>query len=313
VVLTLSIEVKTMISNMEPGALNDRKNASVWEVPSPEEVPLYSLVPVRGPEGELLDAYRGVQRQDTKQIVSVVGERYQLVQHRSIAQAVHAVGQTLEKPDMTIESLRTDPRFRKESIKLYAGGRRMEVKPVVGRKFRLDSANEIYPAGRVFNSLDGAWAVRSEVLGVRVACCNQLHAGAKALAEFRELHLSSQEDLLAQMERAIYEALDRFDGALDLYKDAMEHQMPIREFVPALESAGMPHRHVMTMAEGLPEYFGSTLWGQASKWDLYQLATYVTSHKVSVNPERERMLEHAAARALLLEGAGEDGPTFDMK
>ena len=291
-----------MISNMEPGALSPRKNASMWEVSSPEEVPLYNLVPVRGPEGELLEVYRGVQRQDTKHIVSVVGDRYQLVQHRSIAQAVHTVGATLEKPDMSIESLRTNPRFRTESIKLYAGGRRMEVKLVVGRKFRLDSANEVYPAVRVFNSLDGAWAVRSEVLGVRIACCNQLYAGVKALAEFRELHLSSQEDLLAQMERAIYEALDRFDGALDIFKDAMEHRMPIREFVPALESAGMPHRHVMAMAEDLPEYFGSTLWGEAPKWDLYQVATSVLSHKVNVNPERERMLERAAARALLLEG-----------
>ena len=306
-VLPFSIEVKTMISSMEPGALSARKNASMWEAASPEEVPLYSLVPVRGPEGELLDGYRGVQRQDTKQIVSVVGDRYQLVQHRSIAQAVHAVGQTLQKPDMTIESLRANPRFRTESIKLYAGGRRMEVKLVVGRKFRLDSANEIYPAIRIFNSLDGAWAVRSEILGVRIACCNQLYAGMKALTEFRELHLSSQEDMLGQMEKAIYEALDQFDGALDLYKSAQDHQMPIREFVPALESAGMSHRHVMTMAEDLPEYFGSALWGQASKWDLYQLATSVISHKVKVNPERERMLERAAARALLLEGTGEGG------
>ena len=306
-VLTCFTEVKTMISSMEPGTLSAIRNASMWEVASPEEVPLYSLVSVRGSEGENLDGYRGVQRQDDKRVVSVVGERYQLVQHRSIAQAVHTVGQTLEKPDMTIESLRSNPRFRTESIKLYAGRRRMEVKLVVGRKFRLDSANEIYPAVRVFNSLDGAWAVRSEFLGVRIACCNQLHAGARALAEFRELHLSSQEDLLAQMERATYEAQDQFDGALDLYKEAMEHQMPIRDFMPALEGAGVPHRHVMTMAKDLPEYFGSTLWGEAPRWDLYQLATSVISHRVSVNPERERMLERAAARALLLKGAWEGG------
>lgn len=272
-----------------------------------EDVPPYRMVPIKGPNGEVLEAYRGVQREDNNEVVSVVSSRYQIVQHRSIAQAVHAVGQTLEKPDMNIESLRANPRFRTESIKLYAGGRRMEVKLVVGRKFRLSSQDEIYPAVRVFNSLDGDWAVRSEVLGVRIACCNQLYAGAKALAEFREIHLSSQEDLLAQMERAIYEALDRFDGALDIFKNAMDHQMPIRDFVPALESAGMPHRHVMAMAEDLPEYFGSTLWGEAPKWDLYQLATSVISHKVSVSPERERQFERAAARALLLEGAGEGG------
>ena len=69
----------------------------------------------------------------------------------------------------------------------------------------------------------------------------------------------------------------------------------------------MPHRHFMTMVEDLPEYFGSTLWGEAPKWDFYQLATSVISHRVSVNPERERMLERAAARALLLKGAAQGG------
>ena len=121
-VLTLSIEVKTMISNMEPGALSARRNASKWEVAFPEVVPLYNLVPVRGPEGEPLNRYRGVQRPDTKRVVSLAGERCLLVEHRSTAEAVHAVGETLEKPDMAIESLRAGPRFRTESIKLYAGG-----------------------------------------------------------------------------------------------------------------------------------------------------------------------------------------------
>lgn len=285
----------------ENGANPENARSRVYDVASVEDVPLYRMVPIKGPNGEVLDAYRGVQREDNNEVVSVVSSKYQIVQHRSVARAVHAVGQTLAKPDMSIESLRENPRFKAESIRLYAGGRRMEVKLVVGQKFRLDSQNEVYPAIRVFNSLDGAWALRSEVLGVRIACANQLYAGAKALMEFRELHLASQEDLLGQMEKAIYVALDRFDGALDLYKSAQEHQMPLRDFVPSLEGAGIPHRHVMTMAEELPEYFGSTLWGTASKWDLYQAATSVLSHKVNVNPERERMLERAAARALLLD------------
>jgi len=260
------------------------------------------MVPIKGPNGEILEAYRGVQREDNNQVVAVVSDRYSLVQHADIARAVHAVGQALDKPDLTVESLRANPHFRAENIRLYAQGRRMEVKLVIGQKFRLDAQNEFYPAIRVFNSLDGAWAVRAEAFGVRLACCNQMYAGARSFMEFRELHLSSPADLLGQMEKAIYEALDHFDGALDLYKTAMEQQVPIREFVPALEGAGVPHRHVMTMAEELPEYFGSTLWGTESAWDLYQVATSVLSHKVNVNPERERMLERAAARALLLPG-----------
>ena len=138
---------------------------------------------------------------------------------------------------------------------------------------------------------------------MRIACCNQLYTGAKSLAEFRELHLPSQEDLLAQMERVIYEALDWFDGALDIIKDAMEHPYahPGVRACPRERGEAPPSRHVMAMAEDLPEYFGSALWGEAPKWDHYQLATSVISHKLSVNPETERMLERTAVRALLLE------------
>ena len=143
---------------------------------------------LRCPEGRFINR---------KRVVSLAGERCLLVEHHSTAEAVHAVGETLEKPDMAIESLRAGPRFRTESIKLYAGGRRMEVKLVVGRRSRLDSANEIYPAVRVFNSLNWAWAVRNEVLGVRISCCNQLHAGAKDLSEFREIHLSYRQGTTA--------------------------------------------------------------------------------------------------------------------
>jgi hypothetical protein len=176
----------------------------------------------------------------------------------------------------------------------------MEVKLVIGQKFRLDSENEFYPAVRVFNSLDGAWAVRAEAFGVRIACTNQLYAGARSYLEFRELHLSSPADLMGQIEKAIYEALDHFDGALERYADAMNQQIQITDFVPALEGVGLPQRHVRAMAEGLPDHFGSVVWGELSRWDAYQLATSYLSHEVHVNPERERRFEHAAARALLL-------------
>ena len=66
-------------------------------VATPDQVPLYDLVPVQGPEGEPLAAYRGVRRRDTSEIVSVVSARYQLVQHREVAAAVHAIGEALKR------------------------------------------------------------------------------------------------------------------------------------------------------------------------------------------------------------------------
>ena len=276
-----------------------------------EEVPLYKMVPVRGPEGETLEAYRGVQRQDTKEIVSVMSPKYGLVQHADLVRALHAVGEALDKPEIPDAGLAASARFTRESIKLYSNGRRMEMKLVIGKQFKVDGENTFFPAVRLLNPIDGATAVRLEADSIRVAWLNQLHASARSFLEFRELHLASAEDLLGQLQAATHEILNHFDDALDTYVTAMHETMPLVNFVPALSKAGIPGRHVDRMAQQLPEYFGSTLWGRESRWDLYQLATSYLTREVagSVNPQRERQFERAAARALLLEGAGEVVPT----
>ena len=292
---------------LESGANQESARNRTYDVATVEDVPLYRMVPIKGPNGEVLDAYRGVQREDNNDVVSVVSSRYQIVQHRSVAQAVHAVGQTLAKPDMSIESIRANPHFTRESIKLYSNGRRMEMKLVIGKQFKVDGDNTFYPAVRHLNSIDGATAVRLEAFAVRIACLNQLHASARSFMEFRELHLSSAEDLLGQLQAATHEIPDHFEDALDTYVTAMHETIPIVDFVPSLTEAGIPVRHVDRMAQQLPEYFGSTLWGVAPKWDLYQIATQYLTREVQggVNPQRERQFERAAARALLLEGTRE--------
>ena len=266
---------------------------------SHEEVPLYELVPVFGPDGQVLDSYRGVRDKQAGSVVSVVSERYGLVQHRSIAEAVHQVGAALGKPDPKAFGARAAG-FAPESITLYAGGRRMEVKLVVGQKFSLGEGETFFPGLRILNSLDGAWAVRVEAFAVRACCTNQLYAGARSFLEFRELHLSAPEDLLGQLERGIHEALDHFSGALDLYGESMRERVDLVDVVPALETAGIPRRHARAIGEKLPEYFGSTLWGQTSRWEAYNMATDVLTHDVHVAPDRERAFERMAARALLL-------------
>ena len=291
-------EVKTIMT--EEAAT--RESRTEW-IQSPEEVPLYQLVPVKGPAGEVLEAYRGIQRQDTKEVVSVMSSRYGLVQHFDLAKALHAVGEALDKPEIPDAGLAASARFTRESIKLYSNGRRMEMKLVIGKQFKVDGDNTFYPAVRLLNSIDGATAVRLEAYSIRIACCNQLHASARSFLEFRELHLASAEDLLGQLQRATHEILDHFDDAMDTYVTAMHETMPLVEFVPSLSAAGIPARHVDRMAEQLPDYFGSTLWGEAPRWDLYQIATSDLTRNVDVNPQRERQFERAAARALLLEGA----------
>ncbi len=299
VVFTRTYEVKTIMTDETA----TRESRTEW-IQSPEEVPLYQLVPVKGPAGEVLDAYRGIQRQDTKEVVSVMSRKYGLVQHFDLVRALHAVGEALDKPEVPDAELAANARFTRESIKLYSNGRRMEMKLVIGKQFKVDGDNTFYPAVRLLNSIDGATAVRLEAYSIRVACLNQLHASARSFLEFRELHLASAEDLLGQLQKATHEILDHYEDALETYVSAMHETMALADFVPSLSAAGLPARHVDRMAEQLPEYFGSALWGEASRWDLYQIATSYLTREVQgrVNPLRERQFERAAARALLLEG-----------
>jgi hypothetical protein len=58
--------------------------------------------------------------------------------------------------------------------------------------------------------------------------------------------------------------------------------------------------HVRTIGEKVPEYLGTTLWGQAARWGAYQFAAGILTHDVHVAPDWERAFERMAAPALLL-------------
>ncbi len=265
-------------------------------VAAPEQVPLYDLVPVHGPQGEPLEAYRGVRRKDTSQVVSIVSHRYQLVQHREVAAAVHAIGEALEQPDLDATALT----FPREQIRLFAGGRRMEIRLVVGTRYELAPGESLYPGVRVMNSLDGSWAVRAEGTGVRIACANQLYAGMHSLVELREVHLSSATDLMGMLQKAIHTILSRFGDALRVYADAMGEEILAEDVTPSLVAAGLPRIHAATIgarAEAVASHNALL-----TRWSAYQVATEILTHEVGqrVSPERSRGFERAAARALLI-------------
>jgi hypothetical protein len=270
-----------------------QRRATYETIATPEEVPTYSLVPVRGPSGEVLDAYRGVQRDDNCHVVSVVSARYGLVGHRDVARAVYQVGAALELPEPRTLS----PSFPRESIRLYAGGRRMEVKIVVGRRFHLTEGEQLYPGLRVLNSLDGSWAVRLSGFAVRLACQNQLYMGRGNVTEWRELHLSTEADLLSQLDKAIHEFLGSFQDGLGIYTRAMREEMLASEVEPALLAQGLPRVHAATI--GARAEVEASHVAILSRWAAYQTATAYLTREVHVNPDREREFERATARALL--------------
>lgn len=272
-------------------------------IASPEEVPDHELVPIRGPGGESLRAYRGVRRRDTGEIISVVSDRYALVGHREVARIVHRLAETLERPALPGSAAA----FPRERIRLYAGGRRMEHRLVVGRLFRLGDGESFYPAVRVMNSLDGSIAVRVDGFAVRIACLNQLFAGrADGVVELRELHLASADGLLGQVRQAIHAFLANFGSALDLFSAAMAEDLAAAEVEPALVARGLPRSHAGPI--------GGRCEAEAShnarlrRWTAYQIATAYLTREVHVNPDRERFFERAAASALLKDGGADSPP-----
>jgi hypothetical protein len=286
-----------LVAGATPASAEGRRRNAYETIPSPEGVPTFSLVPVLGPDGKTLVGYRGVQREDTQDVVSVVSARYGLVEHRNVARAVHQVGEALEAP-----ALRESPNsFPRESIRLYAGGRRMEVKLVVGRRFHLAEGEDLYPGLRVLNSLDGSWAVRLSGFAVRIACQNQLYAEAGNVAEWRELHLSTETDLLAQLERAIHDFLGHFEEGLGTYTRAMREEILATDVEPALLREGLPQSHARMI--GARAEAEASHVAILSRWSAYQVATAYLTREVRVNPDRERQFERSTARALLLPGA----------
>ncbi|MGI0053526.1 MAG: DUF932 domain-containing protein [Thermoplasmata archaeon] len=269
------------------------RRAAFEPIASPEEIPDYSLVPLQDPQGGPATEYRGVRREDTGTIVSVVSRRYGLVGHREVAQAIARIGAALERPSEG--SL--GPGFPRESIRLYAGGRRMEIKLVVGRRFRLGDGEELYPGLRLMNSLDGSWAVRLSGFAVRLACQNQLYAEQGNVTEWRELHRATGTDLMAELTVAIHRFLGSFHEGLGLYVRAMHEEILAAEVDPALQAEGLPARHAGTI--------GARVEAQAShvaalsRWAAYQTATAYLTREVVVGPDREREFERGAARALL--------------
>ena len=191
------------------------------------------------------------------------------------------------------------PAFPREVIHLFAGGRRMEVRLVVGTRYELGPGEAVYTGIRVMNSLDGSWAVRAEGTGVRIACANQLYAGMDTLVELSEVHLSSATDLLVTLQKAIHAILGRFGGALRVYEAAMGEEMLAEDVGPALLAAGLPRVHASVI--GARAERDASHNALLTRWSAYQVATGVLTHEVGprVSPEQAREFERIAAGALL--------------
>jgi hypothetical protein len=270
-----------------------------------DAIPTFETTPVFDADHSEVPGFKGIRRLDTRRIVAVQSERYGLVQHREVAEKVMAVAKALEVPTEEIYSEDMHHHFAPTRLRMFDMGRSFEYRLVVPKKYNLSTGESFYPGLRVTNSVNGKLAVTVSGFALRLACTNQLAAAVGDISDVRELHLTSAENLMGAVEKGIYEFLSKFDGTMTLYQQAMDRRMKAVDVEFRLVDVKMPERHAKAIA-------GSVLAlnsPEVTAWDAYQAATEYITHGVDVSPARERTLERAAARALLLEPEEERTPT----
>jgi hypothetical protein len=283
----------------------------IFETANPAELPELRAVNVIGPNHKVIQGFKGIERMDTKEVISIMSERYGLVQHRFVADMVTEIAQAFPQPDVSklgwdtgseagdVRARAGIMRYAVPHYALYDHGRKLDARLVIGDKHKLQDGEEFYPGVRIRNSLDGTLSVRVMGFALRLGCTNQLHVGSRAqITDLRQLHLASNVDLLAQIQKGIYEFLDKFDSMLDIYNDAMNTEIDGADVEPALISTGMPKVHARVIGDRCDALTSHNIMMPC--WEAYQVATGYITHEVEVSPTRQSQFERAAASALLL-------------
>lgn len=285
------------------GATNDgaAKKPTTTTIRAIEDIPTFSMVPLTGPEGTI-EGFNGVFNTSTGRTVAVQSDRYELLQHRDVAQKVLDAARAFGVEDANILRAGDGTHYYEgHGMRLYDGGRAFEYKLVLPTKAKLTNGEEFYPAFRVRNSVNGTIALRVSGYALRLACTNQLWAPGNVL-EVHEVHLHAADDLLALIQKGMYEYLGKFDGVLDTYQKAMAETIEYTEVAPRLTGFGLPAKYAKVISEGVGRIVFHGSETAVPRWDAYQVATeFLTHGGIRVNPAREEMFERAAAKALLLD------------
>jgi hypothetical protein len=92
------------------------------------------------------------------------------------------------------------------------------------------------------------------------------------------LHLPSATDLLGQVEKAIHQVLERFQGALDLYSRAAHEEILASDVKPALIEQGLPRVHARVIGGRVEA--GTSHNAIASRWAAYNVAAEHLTHEI---------------------------------
>ena len=274
---------------------------AVSEIPSFDAVELQTAA-----EHDDVNGFIGIRRLDTRQVVAVHTDRYQLVQHRAVAEkalaAVKAV-RTADNEDLkeVLAALDgTGYEYPTERLTLYDRGRAMEYRAVINQKHAATKGEEFFPAIRVVNSVSGKLALRVSGFALHRAHLTE-HFVPGNVMEFRELHLESEVDLTTLVNKGVAGFLDHFPDAMRVYDEMLGDKalIPLAGLADKLTEGGVPARHSEEIVRRLIAKHPGAPTAGLRRWPCYQEAAAYLTHFVKVTPAREEFLAKRAAAVFL--------------
>ena len=245
-----------------------------------ESIPEYQQVPIFQKDGEEVKeapGFLGIRRNDKGTIVSVLSDRYCLVQHKTLAEVLDTV--------LTSGRIANQEASDFRNFFLYDNGRKFSF--TFGFKEYAKIGDEtVSPLFRAVNSVDGSLAVKLSF--VLFGNGGYYYTGRQMAV--REVHKGMVKDIMGMLEKAIMEAIAIFPKLAEAYRQLVGLQLSMVGIREQLIEKGLPERHLKNM--NLPET------GVMDAWDLYQrMSGYITD--LDLLPERKEKFLAAVAKVVI--------------
>tara|TARA_R100000734_G_C3316046_1_gene108353 strand:+ start:49 stop:831 length:783 start_codon:yes stop_codon:yes gene_type:complete len=202
--------------------------------------------------------YKFIVRKDTRQILSVMTDDYKLVTNKQI---IDAAVPTLKKFGAEV----------REAVSL-ANGQRTVYKWIMPKEFiKIDSKDVMNPEIIIKNSYDGSLQIHILAGAFRLVCSNGMIIG-KTISNHNYKHNvgNTRLDNLEEVISKVIAKTKAEGSKLPKLKDTKLNELHIIDLIKLFPS---------TMSEFLTQYLIANK--PKTYWDLYNVATYILTHRMS--------------------------------
>ena len=254
---------------------------------------------IKSVESNILVPRKAVLNDETNEVISVVGEKYQLIENQSVVTELEKV---LNENGIKFNKL--DTRLSgKTQAKFSSKYKLPEIKVNMGKvesKYGKPLDDNIQMMFEVFNSYDGSGKVGFSFGGYRLVCLNGLRMFEEMFRIALQHTGNVREELAGQFQVAVNTGINTFRNEIAQGWDAMKlmnfDKLRAYEVLKALELG-------VRYEKAINEVFAARIAAGQLKtmWDFYNMTTWFASHVVEErNPALAAKISAVSAKEIVL-------------